>query len=274
MDITTDDGVALHTEVRGSGPPVVLVHGITESSEAWGPFVDRLAVDRTVLTVDLRGHGRSGDGDDRSTQRLATDVHDAVVAAGLDTVDVIGHSLGGMVAATYGALFEPRRVVVVDQPLALSGFRDQLLGAEDMLRGDGFAAFMAAMFDEMSGPLDEVEGRRLTELRRPVQDVVLGIWAPVLEGPVEDLDALVEQIGSMISAPLLSLHGIDPGPEYAAWLTGLVPSAEVEIWADHGHYPPLVDPDRFLNRIEEFLADCARAASTLVAHRVERVLRS
>ncbi|MEO1061988.1 MAG: alpha/beta hydrolase [Actinomycetota bacterium] len=252
--IATDDGVRLHAERRGAGPALVLVHGITESSAAWAPLVDRLAAERTVVTVDLRGHGQSTDGTDRSVQRLATDVHAAVTELDLGTVDVIGHSLGGMVAAGYAALFEPRRVVVVDQPLALSGFRDQLLAAEEMLRGDAFEAFMTAMFDEMAGPLATGERERLAGVRRPVQETVLGIWSPVLESAPEDLDALVAQIGAGISAPLLSLHGIDPGPDYAAWLTQLVPSTTFEVWADHGHYPHLVDPSRFLARVDEFLA--------------------
>ena len=254
MQIPTDDGVAIHAEIRGNGPGLVLLHGITESSAAWAPLLGLCTADRTVLTVDLRGHGATGDGDDRSTQRLAADVHAAVTEAGLGPVDVIGHSLGGMVAATYAAMFEPRRVVVVDQPLALSGFRDQLLDAEEMLRGNGFEAFMTAMFDEMAGPLDADQRSRLADIRRPVQEVVLGIWSPVLQSTPDDLDALVRQIGSAISAPLLSLHGIDPGPEYVAWLTDLVPTAEVEVWVDHGHYPHLVDTSRFLARVESFLA--------------------
>lgn len=136
----------------------------------------------------------------------------------------------------------------------VSAFRGQLLAVEEMLRGEGFETFMTAMFDEMAGPLDEAERNRLSELRRPVRDVVLGIWSPVLEDAPEDLDALVRQIGSAITAPVLSLHGIDPGPDDIAWLTGLVSSVEVEVWADHGHYPHLVDPSRFLARVEAFLA--------------------
>ena len=45
--------------------------------------------------------------------------------------------------------------------------------------------------------------------------------------------------------PYLAIHGIDPGPAYAAWLTGLIPTATVEVWEGLGHYPHLVDPDRF-----------------------------
>ena len=54
--------------------------------------------------------------------------------------------------------------------------------------------------------------------------------------------------------PYLGLFGIDPGPGYAEWLARRVPGAVVETWEDHGHYPHLVDPDRFVDRIVAFWA--------------------
>ncbi|MEM9608408.1 MAG: alpha/beta hydrolase [Actinomycetota bacterium] len=251
--ITTDDGVELHHEITGSGPALLLIHGITESSEAWAPLVPRFATDRTVITYDQRGHGASGFGEDLSVQRLAADADAIVQATGVGQVDVVGHSLGGMVAATYGALFAPRRIVVVDQPLALADFQDQLRAAEPMLRGDGLPDFMAAMFEGMAGPLGDDEQARLAGLRRTDPRVVLGVWGPVLDGDAAELDALVRGVGAGITAPLLALHGIDPGPEYAAWLGDVVASAELELWADHGHYPQLVDTDRFVDRVATWL---------------------
>jgi pimeloyl-ACP methyl ester carboxylesterase len=216
--------------------------------------VPRFAADRTVITYDQRGHGASGFGEDLSVQRLAADAGAVIDAAGVGQVDVVGHSLGGMVAATFGALFEPRRIVVVDQPLALADFQDQLRAAEPMLRGDGLPDFMAAMFAEMAGPLATDEQARLAALRRTDPQVVLGVWGPVLDGDAAELDALVRGVGAGITAPLLSLHGIDPGPDYAAWLGEVIGSAELEVWPDHGHYPQLVDTDRFVERVATYLA--------------------
>jgi pimeloyl-ACP methyl ester carboxylesterase len=54
--------------------------------------------------------------------------------------------------------------------------------------------------------------------------------------------------------PYLSLHGIDPGPDYAPWLQHLVPTAAIEVWPEMGHYLHLVDPQRFLTRLSEFEA--------------------
>lgn len=54
------EAVALHIERRGDGPPVVFTHGFATSGETWAAQVEALAATHTVVTWDLRGHGRSG----------------------------------------------------------------------------------------------------------------------------------------------------------------------------------------------------------------------
>lgn len=125
-----------------------------------------------------------------------------------------------------------------------------------MMRGttQEFEGFIEAMFASLDGPLPATERARIRAHSRADQEVVDGIWAGVIDGSVEDLDALADSILGGIAAPYLSLHGIDPGPEYAGWLTTRCPSAVAEVWADHGHYPHLVDPDRFVARVQSFVA--------------------
>ena len=52
--------------------------------------------------------------------------------------------------------------------------------------------------------------------------------------------------------PYLSLHGTDPGDDYPDWLRAIVPTATVDVWAERGHYPHLVEPDSFVRRLAEF----------------------
>lgn len=51
----------LHAERSGTGPPIVLVHGFTQTRRCWGPEADDLAVDHEVIRVDAPGHGRSAE---------------------------------------------------------------------------------------------------------------------------------------------------------------------------------------------------------------------
>ena len=241
-------------DVVGSGSPIVLIHGITESRVSWQPLIGPLSQHHQVVAVDLRGHGESPHADSYDPISLATDVVEALDAIGVDRPLVIGHSLGGIVATAFAVVGTPRGVINVDQPLKLSDFKAQRELLEPMLRGDtaSFQEAIAIVFDLMKGQLDPREDARLNSLRRADQDVVLGIWGTIFDSTPEQLDATVDALASGVRVPYLSLHGIDPGPDYEAWLTKRVPTATVELWPDLGHYPHLVRTAEFLTRVETF----------------------
>lgn len=244
----------LVADVTGSGPVTVLLHGITESAASFAPLVEPLAQDGTVVAVDLRGHGRSPAAPPYDPATMAADVRALLGRLDLDDGEplVIGHSMGGLIAVAYGAAYPTRGVVDVDQPLELGAFQSQVRELEPLLRSDAFGAVIDGVFQAMRGPLSDAEVARIGALRRPDPDVVLGVWSPLLDLEPDGLDALVAEVVAGIDTPVLALHGIDPGPGYATWLEQRIPGAVLEVWADHGHYPHLVDPDRFLARIRAF----------------------
>jgi 2-succinyl-6-hydroxy-2,4-cyclohexadiene-1-carboxylate synthase len=92
--------VALHVEQRGSGvaPPLVLLHGFTQTARLWGAFGDLLAQDRVLIGLDLPGHAGS-DTVRADLPATAALVRDAVVETiGSDRCDLLGYSLGARVA--------------------------------------------------------------------------------------------------------------------------------------------------------------------------------
>lgn len=97
--IEASDGGRLHVVEHGSGPPIVLVHGITLSSSIWALQLDRLADRHRVVAVDMRGHGRSEAGrDGYGIDRLADDLLDVLQALEIEQAVLAGHSMGGMVS--------------------------------------------------------------------------------------------------------------------------------------------------------------------------------
>jgi non-heme chloroperoxidase len=95
--VPTGDGGTLHYLERGSGRPLVLLHGITLRADVWAPQLHQLADRYRVIAVDLRGHGGSVAGTSGyGMGPLGDDV--AAVLEGLDLRDavVVGHSMGGM----------------------------------------------------------------------------------------------------------------------------------------------------------------------------------
>lgn len=268
-DMTTaSDGTTIAWSRRGSGTPVVLVHGITESAATFDPVVERLLAHDPgleVITLDLRGHGESGMSATYDLAAMVGDVIAVIGAAGLldhetaRRVHLVGHSLGGAVVSAAGAAIPVASVVDIDQSLQLSAFKEQLVAAESALRDpEQFGSVIEALFASMCGPLlSDAERARVGAVRRPDQDVVLGVWDLLLTTPEPHIAATVDAMLAGYAdhpTPYLGLFGIDPGPGYAEWLARRVPGAVVETWEDHGHYPHLVDPDRFVDRIVAFWA--------------------
>jgi pimeloyl-ACP methyl ester carboxylesterase len=255
------DGTAIAWSVHGSGDPVVLVHGITESARCWDPVVERLTDTHSVITLDLRGHGESALADRYDLEAMAGDVAAVIAAAGVSRPHLVGHSLGGAVVTAAGSALDVASVVDVDQSLQLDSFKALLEPAEPMLRDPAqCGSVVEGMFQMMVGDrLSSSEQERIAGLRRTDPAVVLGVWELLLTEPVEQIAATVDAaLAGYVSrhVPYLALFGIDPGDDYAAWLAERIPGSEVEYWADgdvgFGHYPHLVDPDRFVTRLREF----------------------
>src|SRR5215217_9449330 len=96
--------------MAGSGPPVVLVHGMVNSSAHWRQVAQRLADRYTVIAPDLVGHGDSATPrGDYSLGAHAAVIRDLLSALGIERATIVGHSLGGGVAMVFFWQF-PQRV--------------------------------------------------------------------------------------------------------------------------------------------------------------------
>ena len=107
---------AAPTSRRASGPALLLVHGIGDSSDTWRPVVEQLAEHHTVIAPDLLGHGRSEKPRaDYTVAGFANGMRDLLSVLEVDRVTVVGHSLGGGVAAQFAYQFPERceRLVLV-----------------------------------------------------------------------------------------------------------------------------------------------------------------
>ncbi|MCL4158159.1 UNVERIFIED_CONTAM: hypothetical protein GTU68_009300 [Idotea baltica] len=188
---------------------------------------------------------------------MVADIAAVMTDADLTKPHLVGHSLGGAVVSAAGAALDVATIVNVDQSLDLGGFKEQLGSIEPMLRDPAsFPLVIAGLFDQMLGEkIDASERARLGALRQADQAVVLGVWNDILTNSTEEMNAIVDGALATFATspcPYLALFGIDPGPQYEQWLTDRVQGACVELWPEHGHYPHLVDPDRFIARLQLF----------------------
>ncbi len=89
----------LYFTEKGSGPPLLLVHGLMVSGAMFDPVIDHFAATHRVIVPDLRGHGRSrGLPPPYTTAQLASDLVDLLDHLDLKTTDVLGYSQGGAIA--------------------------------------------------------------------------------------------------------------------------------------------------------------------------------
>jgi pimeloyl-ACP methyl ester carboxylesterase len=102
-------------ERRGTGPPLVLIHGTGSRRQVWAPVLDRLAAQRDVIAPDLPGFGRSPPHPEPvvTPELYAEAVTGLLDRLGLETAHVAGNSLGGGVALVLGARGRARSVTAL-----------------------------------------------------------------------------------------------------------------------------------------------------------------
>ncbi len=137
------NGLELYYEIHGSGEPLILLHGGLGSIELLGENLSVLAQTRQVIGVDLQAHGRTADIDrPLKFEYLANDIAQLIEHLGLKQADVMGYSLGGLVALNT-AIHHPERVrklITVSVPFKRSGWYPEVL--EGMSQVNAAAAEM------------------------------------------------------------------------------------------------------------------------------------
>lgn len=138
-------GCASTLKVTAPVKPLVLVHGGLATSDMFGPSIPPLNTVRQVIAVDLQGHGRTADADrPLDPAVMADDIADLARFVGHDRIDLMGFSLGGLVALQT-AMRHPGlvgRLILISTPIRHSAvYRERLMTAQsatvlaDALRG-------------------------------------------------------------------------------------------------------------------------------------------
>jgi pimeloyl-ACP methyl ester carboxylesterase len=117
--VRSKDGTTIAYERRGHGPPLVMVHGSTVNRTRWGGVVSRLAAHFSLLMVDRRGRGESGDGPIYSIEREFEDVV-AVLESTAEPASILAHSYGAICSLEASRLTERiAKMVLYEPPLPL-----------------------------------------------------------------------------------------------------------------------------------------------------------
>jgi pimeloyl-ACP methyl ester carboxylesterase len=257
----------------GSGPVIVLVHGITSTSATWANLLPYLAEHFTVIAPDLLGHGESAKPrGDYSLGAYASGIRDLLLALGYERATFVGHSLGGGVAMQLAYQFPEHceRLVLVSSG-GLGREITALLRAASL---PGSELVLPLLVNEQLIGAGRVVGRLLgrfgLRVHTDVGEVLRG-HASLSDGAarsafVHTLRTIVDPWGQRVDArdrlylaqtvPFLLVWGErDPiiPVEHARAAHRLVPGSRLEIFPNAGHFPYLDDPLRFVRLLISFM---------------------
>jgi pimeloyl-ACP methyl ester carboxylesterase len=268
--IALPDGITLAYVQLGDprGIPVVLIHGYTDSDLDWAPLVPYLSRDFRLVIVDLRGHGASSKPECCYTRLdFAYDVKLLLDALGIDRADIVGHSLGSMIAQTFAEYWpqRTRRVVLISStggpPAGSRPHKPEFDYAAAIRRLhepiDPDSTFMR----EWWASPQPVDPRFLQRQRRNAAGIPLQVWLAVLDQGLVASD--LQRTLPRLRAPTLLIWGsADPimEPPVRQTLRRALPRAKVVIFPGLGHNPFWEDPRACAAVIDDFLAPGAPVA--------------
>jgi pimeloyl-ACP methyl ester carboxylesterase len=244
------------------GPPVVLIHGYTDNARDWVPLVPYLSKQFHLILVDLRGHGRSSKPDCCYTlPDFAYDIVLLLDHLGVQKADIVGHSLGSIIAQIFAESWPERtgKVVLISStggppPGAAPqkpqfDFAAQIRQLKEPLDPD--SPFMVAWWDSPT-PVDPDFIRRQ---RRDAAGIPLRVWLAVLDQGLGDVADLQRTLPRLKAPTLLIWGSADPimEPAVRATLRQALPHAQVKIFQGLGHNPFWEDPRACATVLNTFL---------------------
>ena len=276
----------------GTGPAVLLLHGLGCDHTTWESVIEPLSRRYTVIAPDLLGHGRSDKPRaDYTLGGFANGMRDLLTVLGIDKVTVIGHSFGGGVAMQFAYQYPERteRLMLV----ASGGLGPEVSPAIRAISTPGFHQVMSVLtlpgirhagmagMRALSGTglsltrdLDEVariyDTFRDSAARHAVRHVVKAVvdWQGQIV-TMADRAYLTEAM------PMWVVWGRDDRVipvRHANAAAELAPNARVEVIPDSGHFPHKDHPQRFARIVQDFIRTTEPA--TYSRARFRRLLRN
>jgi len=238
----------------GSGPAVLIVHGIGGHKEDWAATARVLAPRHTVFTVDMLGFGES------SKTGEVINIADQVAALvalleaqGVSQVSLIGNSMGGWVAATFAAQHPERmsKLVLVDA----AGFKAMFEGPPPV---EFYPRDVAAMINLLAHVRHDPATHTPTFAQQALQASTDSGDAQAAEAVGKGMfaSARLEDVAERINTPTLVLWGENDGlfpPAIADLVVSHIRGARKELIPHASHFPQLDNPTVFFRLITEFL---------------------
>ncbi|BCS87019.1 alpha/beta fold hydrolase [Pseudodesulfovibrio sediminis] len=265
--VQTTDGVRLWVDIRGMGRPIVFIHGWTMSSLFWRRQ-HLLAEKYQIITIDLRGHGRSQTTPRGHTiPRYATDVREVICALRLTDIMLLGWSMGGSIVLEYWSKYGANKLAAIGlvesapypmspaqwNPHTCRGHDTAAMHADFKAIADdreGFAdRFINAMHLSDDAPSHAGKWMKSEQLRVPAS-----IATDIYEDYVQrDYTSVLPTI----TVPALVMYGRSRhmcyGPSTGRYIAGSIPESRFVILDKSGHLPFYEQAETFNAALSQFI---------------------
>ena len=262
MERVRSDDVETFYEIRGSGPPVVLLHPFPCHHEFWNPVAEALDSRYRLILPDLRGHSDSEIGEGPALmQKHAGDVARVLDAVGVGKAAFVGCSIGGYILFEFWRRFRERGTSLAlcdtrPQSDTADGRANRLKAAASVLE-QGTEPFIESMIPKLLGRTtvamwpDLVEGARTMMRKMSAEDISL-----VLRGMAERPDSVADL--KSINVPTLIVIGEEDVLSTVAdgeLMRQNIAGSQLKVVPKAGHYAPWEQPELVGKVLRQFLDD-------------------
>jgi pimeloyl-ACP methyl ester carboxylesterase len=265
----------LFSQKIGSGPSLIILHGLYGSSDNWVTIAKQIADKYTVYLVDQRNHGRSPHDNAHSYQLMCADLLEFITDNNIEKTILIGHSMGGKTALLFAALYPERLSGLIIVDIAPAGYASLNEYSPQALQHLNIIHAMLEMDFGMHKSRTEIEKTleksiKDTSIRQFIMKNVhrekdgqyrwklnvnaLSKALPEIMGPIH-LEKILKG-KQIIEFPILFIRGGKSNyllPSHYPEIKEYIPNALIETILNAGHWVHAEQPEEFLKTINQFL---------------------
>lgn len=249
----------LNFKKSGSGPPLVILHGLFGSLDNWFSIAKELVEHYTLYLVDQRNHGDSPHAEEWNYAVMVEDLKELLDAEGLNKVLLMGHSMGGKTVMNFAVKYPERveKLIVADiAPRYYPIHHESILEGLNLLDLKKIKSRKEAD-DQLAKHIPELGVRQflLKSLTRDSDGFAWKINLPVITKNIENVGEVLAQ-GSTFAGPTLFLAGANSNYIQQKDLPDLeahFPNYELEFVADAGHWLHAEQPHAVVEEMRNFL---------------------
>lgn len=263
--IKLSDRTYIFYNTIGKGHAILCIHGFAADYTAFRLTEKTLGKDYNIISLDLRGHGKSDETNDLSIEILARDLNEIIKKLGLRDFSILGWSMGGSIALEYIKIFGTNRMkglILVETSLKLLNDKSWEHGlfkgeyTENDLKSDlkgidkSYSTwgrnFLKRMAPNLKGKDFEIASKLIEDRNKESMKL---LWKSLSEQDYSD-------IAQKIDIPTLIINGEKSefySLESAQKMAQLIKGAEVKTMANTGHLLPLENPVEFARVVREFI---------------------